>query len=273
MPGVMRRGGPAGWSSGARNRSSAQPGRDPVLGTDDHAARRGAVARRGDAVPRVGVAVGRVAADADADTGREQRAAPPEVGKVVGVDVGEVLIAAGGDERWLGDDNEAVAAEGGDELERHDRAVLDAVARARRRPRPMRRARTTSSARVTQCTATGRPARRARRNQPTSTSSGGSRASSRTTLTGPRGQTDVERRRATAAPVTATCSGNPSRPVASASRCSSSGSVVGVMSVTPVMPRRGQLGGRRGDVGRRALDARAQQLVESEQSPVARPSA
>ena len=56
----------------------------------------GAVRSRAAAMPchGFGIAERRVAAGRDADAGREQRPAAPEVGEVVGVDVGEVLIAA-----------------------------------------------------------------------------------------------------------------------------------------------------------------------------------
>ena len=178
-----------GRRAGARYRSSARRAGIRSSGPIDHAARRG----RGRG-PRRCRATGSGSPNGRVAAGRRRRRRPassvraaPQVREVVGVDVGEVLVAARGDERRLGHDGEPVARR----ARRRGRAGPRRRARrgrpAPRRPRPTRRARARSSTRVTQCTAIGRPAARARRNQPTSTSSGGRRASSRTTFTGPRG--------------------------------------------------------------------------------------
>ena len=84
-----------------------------------------------------------------------------EVRLVVGLDLGEVAVAACPDERGLGHHLEPERGDPAHQLQRDHRAVLDAIAGDRARPAPTPRGPAPAPTRVTQCTATARPASRA----------------------------------------------------------------------------------------------------------------
>ena len=94
-----------------------------------------------DDTPRIAVAEGSIRAEADADASGDQRCAAPEVRPVVGVDLGDVVVAAIGDEPRLRHDGQAEPGDVTEHLVGYDRAVLDAITGRRARPRARRRGR------------------------------------------------------------------------------------------------------------------------------------
>ena len=123
---------PAGGAAGGAGRAEEQvesPARVEAFVLAEDVPRSGAAGRGGgDGLPWIGRPEGGVRAAPDGDARPQETGAAPQVRPVVGIDIGQVVVAPLGDEGRLGHDGEAVGGDAGRFRCVHHGAVLDAVA-------------------------------------------------------------------------------------------------------------------------------------------------